>query len=148
MGRASLARPSLRPVPTQSPLEAPIVNTQGILQIDWPRLLGSSDPVPLDLLLATANEPSLEGDAHCYPSVETIAVAWKRSSEEAPQDKRESYFWENKKARITTFEDKAMSKSQTIVAAVFHCFFRYGLLENESLSSVSVVQDSCHAMVT
>jgi hypothetical protein len=93
-----------------SPLEAPVVNARGILQIEWPQLLGSSDPVPLDLLLATANEPSLEGDACSYPSVETIALAWKRSSEEAPQDKRESYFWENRKARITTFQDKAIEQ--------------------------------------
>src|SRR2546422_3286684 len=42
----------------RSPLEGPIVDARGILQIEWPQLLESSDPVPLDLLLATANEPS------------------------------------------------------------------------------------------
>ena len=94
----------------RSSLEAPIVNARGILQIEWPQLLESSDPVPLDLLLATANEPSFEGEARSHPTVETIAFAWKRSSEEKPLDKRESYFWENRKAGITTFQDEAIEQ--------------------------------------
>jgi hypothetical protein len=93
-----------------SPLEGPIVNTRGILQIEWPRLLESSDPLPLDLLVAPSNEPSFEGDARAYPSAETIAFAWKRSSEQKPEDKRESYFWKNRKARITTFQDNAIEQ--------------------------------------
>jgi hypothetical protein len=62
------------------------------------------------MLLATANEPTYGADPGSYPSVETIALAWKRSTEESPQDKRESYFWENRKAQITTFQDKAIER--------------------------------------
>ena len=82
-----------------------LIGESGLLQIPWPGL-DSGEPVDLDLLLATANEPTLIGDPPAYPSAETVALAWKRGLHERPADKPDDYFWQNKKHGITTFQDR------------------------------------------
>ena len=79
--------------------EGRLISDQGLLNIPWPRL-ASGEPLKLDLLLATANKPTVP-----YPSAQDVANAWKRALEERPACKPDAYFWENRKHRITTFQD-------------------------------------------
>lgn len=72
------------------------VDQKGMLLIPWPQK-GSGDPLDVDLLLATANEPSLTKGSYATP--QEIAAAWNR----APN--RPEYFCENRRAGITTADD-------------------------------------------
>jgi len=74
-----------------------LVDAHGRLLIPWPTLLDGS-PVPLDLLLATANDP-----ADPYPTVQKIAEAWKQHPEV-------EYFRPNRQHGIHTFEDAGIEK--------------------------------------
>jgi len=88
---------------SQSDEEGRLICERGILRIPWPRLVGGGEPVQLDLLLATANNPTFAGASHAYPSVETIANAWN-----AAGSKHAEYFWRNTENGIRTFQDDAI----------------------------------------
>lgn len=79
--------------------EGRLIDENGLLQIDWPRVVGSNEPLQLNLLLVTANDPKL-GNLEYYPVPEEIAKAW-----EAAGSKYAEYFWKNLDNGICTFED-------------------------------------------
>jgi hypothetical protein len=83
----------------QSEDEGCLVDADGSLHIPWPRLVKGGASVQLDLLLVTANDPTLTGTPPSYPSVETIADAWNRASYHV------EYFWRNTDNEIRTFQD-------------------------------------------
>jgi hypothetical protein len=83
----------------QTPEEGRLISKQGLLQIDWPRLVESGTAVDHDLLLVTANDPTFTGTPPSYPGVETIANAWNAAG------KHVRYFWNNIDSGITTFQD-------------------------------------------
>lgn len=87
----------------QTPEEGLLVSDDGLLQIPWPRLTESNEPVALDFLLATATHPTLAGMPASYPSVDTIANAWN-----ADRDSHVEYFWRNVDSGIRTFQDDAI----------------------------------------
>ena len=93
-----------------TPEEGPLVIDRGLLQIPWPEMVGGGGPLPLDLVLATANEPTLEGNPPDYPCTKRIALAWKKASEKYPSGKHADYFWNNKRNGITTFQDDAIER--------------------------------------
>lgn len=78
--------------------ERRLVNQRGILQIDWP-LVDGGGPVPLDLLLATSNDPE-----DSYPSVPMIANAWNEQNTGA------EYFRQNRAHGIHTFQDHEIER--------------------------------------
>ena len=84
----------------QTKEEGCIVTKDGLLRIPWPQLVEGGAPVQLDLLLATANDPTLSGSPPTYPSVDTIANAWNRAA-----NKHAEYFWKNTDNGIRTFQD-------------------------------------------
>jgi hypothetical protein len=83
----------------QTQEEGLLVSEDGLLQIAWPRLVDGDGPVQLDLLLATANDPTLETPLS-YPNVETITKAWNVAA-----GKHVEYFWTNLDNGIRTFQD-------------------------------------------
>jgi len=83
---------------SQAPAEGRLVSANGLLQIPWPRLISNREPVPLDLLLATANDPTIPGGV--YPSAELITNAWN-----AAEGAHAEYFWKNIENGIRTFQD-------------------------------------------
>jgi hypothetical protein len=85
------------------------INDTGMLQIPWPETVDGS-LLTLDLLLATTNNPSREGNPPRYPEPDTIAHAWRRASEEYPSERRDDYFWKNKRNGITTFQDESIER--------------------------------------
>ena len=86
---------------SQAPDEGPLISESGILQIDWPRRVEGGASIDLDLLLVTANEPTLTGAPLAYPSVETISGAWNDVDQEYVK-----YFWNNIDNGIGTFQDE------------------------------------------
>jgi hypothetical protein len=80
--------------------EGALIRPDGMLQIDWPRCIADGAPVDLDLLLVTANDPTLSGTPLSYPSVVTIVDAWNGAVPEHAE-----YFWKNIENGITTFQD-------------------------------------------
>jgi hypothetical protein len=84
---------------SQLAAEGSLISKDGILQIDWPCCIAGGAPVDLDLLLVTANDPTLAGMPPSYPSVETIVRAWNDAAPHA------EYFWKNTDHGITTFQD-------------------------------------------
>jgi hypothetical protein len=80
--------------------EGVLVSKDGMLQIDWPHCIAGGAPVDLDLLLVTANDPTLTGAPLSYPTVETIVNAWNGAAREHAE-----YFWKNIDHGITTFQD-------------------------------------------
>lgn len=80
--------------------EGCLVSKAGLLQIPWPCLAEGGTAVTLDLLLATANDPTLTGTPPSYPKVETIADAWNAAASEHAE-----YFWKNAEGAIRTFQD-------------------------------------------
>lgn len=85
---------------SQAPDERRLISDDGLLQIDWPHRAEGGAAVELDVLLVTANDPTLTGSPPTYPSVETIANAWN-----AAERKHADYFWNNNDNGITTFQD-------------------------------------------
>lgn len=77
-----------------------LVNPEGELQIPWPTVSDGS-PLPLDLLLATSNDPE-----PVYPTPPQIAAAWKRNTD----PDRVGYFHNNRKYGIFTFQDEDIQK--------------------------------------
>ena len=78
--------------------EARCINENGLLQLRWPTLAGGQKQLPLDLLLATANDPTL-----ACATVTSIADAWNRNPNQT------KYFKNNRNSGIQTFEDKAIA---------------------------------------
>lgn len=85
---------------SQTQDEGQLISDTGLLQIPWPRVVEGDAPVQLDILLATANDPTLTGTPPSYPSVETISKAWN-----AAASKHAEYFWRNGDWGIRTFQD-------------------------------------------
>jgi hypothetical protein len=81
--------------------EGPLISRDGILQIDWPSRIADGAAVDLDLLLVTANDPTLTGTPLSYPNVGTIVHAWNDAAQEYAE-----YFWKNTDHGITTFQDE------------------------------------------
>jgi len=80
--------------------EGQLISEDGLLQIDWPRCVKGGGAIDLDLLLVTANDPTLTGTPLSYPSVATIVGAWNSGAQEHAE-----YFWKNTDNGITTFQD-------------------------------------------
>jgi len=78
--------------------ETPSVSENGYLQIPWPMDVVPQGAEPLDLLIATANYPTITDGA--YAGVETIARQWS-----GKDNKYVEYFRKNRASGITTFED-------------------------------------------
>jgi hypothetical protein len=89
--------------------KARLISERGLLQIRWPKL-DSGEPVNLDLLLATVNEPTLNGNPPAYPSAEKIALALKQALKARPGEQPDDYFWKNKQSGITTFQDEDIER--------------------------------------
>jgi hypothetical protein len=85
---------------SQTPEESRLIDREGLLQMDWPARINEAAALDLDLLLVTANDPTLTGTPPSYPSVETIANAWNDA-----ERKHVEYFWNNTDKGITTFQD-------------------------------------------
>jgi hypothetical protein len=85
---------------SQTHEEGRLVSDDGLLRIDWPRLVEGGAPVPLDILLVTANDPMITASSPTYPGVETIASAWN-----AAGSRHAEYFWNNRDNGIRTFQD-------------------------------------------
>jgi len=85
---------------SQTQEEGRLISKDGLLQINWPRLVGGGAPLQVDLLLVTANDPKINADSPNYPTVETIAGAWNAAS-----SKYTEYFWKNAENGIRTFQD-------------------------------------------
>jgi hypothetical protein len=102
------AEPGYCNIPHASGERAP-VSAEGLLQISWPVMAGSSEPVPLDLLIATANHPTLVGDSRSYPTPKMIATEWR--TRKAVENNRVEYFQKNVDHGIRTFEDDAIAES-------------------------------------
>ena len=85
---------------SQTPDEGRLISQNGLLQIGWPRCVQGGAAIDLDLLLVTANDPTLTGTPLSYPSVETIVDAWNSAAQEHAE-----YFWKNIDNGITTFQD-------------------------------------------
>jgi len=81
--------------------EQRLVDGRGTLLIDWPHLT-EGGLAPLDLLLATSNDPEL-----IYPTVQEIADAWNR---EPDNERRAEYFRRNRENGIYTFQDHAINE--------------------------------------
>ncbi len=89
--------------------ERSAVSRQGFLEIEWPVVAATGAPVPLDLLIATANKPTLSGEPLSYPTPQAIAAAWRRPT--ALRNDRVAYFQRNVAHGICTFEDARISES-------------------------------------
>ena len=85
--------------------DGPSISDHGLIQIAWPSLTEECAPLPLDLLLATATNPTLEGDPPAFPTAETIADAWNRDTIGNVE-----YFWSNRRNGIVTFQDDAIAE--------------------------------------
>jgi hypothetical protein len=89
--------------------EEPILNRDGLLQLTWPNLAaGESGPAPFDVLLATATEPTLEGQPADYPSPLQIAQAWGMDTADHIK-----YFRKNRANRITSYQDQSILRELT-----------------------------------
>jgi hypothetical protein len=82
--------------------EKPIVDQQGLLKIPWPEPCAGGE-LALDLLLATATDPTLRNKS--YPTAEEIAQAWKEDTGEKVE-----YFLKNRESGISTFQDEAIQE--------------------------------------
>jgi hypothetical protein len=83
---------------SQTQAEGELVSENGLLQIDWPRLLAGGE-ADMDLILVTANDPEIKLSSPTYPSAQVIADAWNRAGHHV------EYFWKNIDNGIRTFED-------------------------------------------
>jgi hypothetical protein len=77
-----------------------LVDRRGMLQIEWPSMADGSGDVPLDLILATSNNPKPRKQSDL--SVGAIADAWRA--------KGDSYFRCNRANGIYTFQDRELEE--------------------------------------
>lgn len=66
---------------THTQAEGRLIDQNGLLLIDWPRLVDGGEPVPLDLLFVTANDPEISSTRPNYPDANQIAGGLERSGE-------------------------------------------------------------------
>lgn len=85
---------------TQTVEEGRLIDESGQILIDWPKVVDTGQPLQLDLLLATANDPEISATRPDYPDPLTIAGAWN-----AAASKYAEYFWKNRENGICTFQD-------------------------------------------
>jgi hypothetical protein len=85
---------------TQTEEEGRLIDENGQILIDWPKLVDTGEPVQLDILLVTANDPEISATHRNYPDSATIAEAWN-----AAATKYVEYFWRNAENGICTFQD-------------------------------------------
>ncbi|PZM84303.1 MAG: hypothetical protein DKT66_06615 [Candidatus Melainabacteria bacterium] len=73
----------------------------GILQFSWESVFAQerSSSTKLDLILATANDPTIDQSMQIYASPQTIADAWNTHRNAV------EYFRNNRESRIKTFQD-------------------------------------------
>ncbi len=83
--------------------ETPVLNKCGFLILPWPIIIKQGKPLALDIILATATNPTLDINTGAYPKASVIAEAWKKDNQ-----RNDNYFWENRKCRIHTFQDKTL----------------------------------------
>lgn len=81
--------------------ETPVLNKIGFLKLPWPTIINQGKPLDLDILLATATDPTLDTETGAYPKAKVIAEAWEKDNQG-----NDNYFWENRKNGIHTFQDK------------------------------------------
>jgi hypothetical protein len=90
--------------------EARLLTQEGTLNLDWPQFDVSGCSGFPDLLLATTNTPCLaEQGQPCFPSVNTIVLAWYNDVPTAPLENRDpyvGYFWCNYHNGFRTFQDE------------------------------------------
>lgn len=85
---------------TQTQEEGRLIDKNGHILIDWPKLVDTGEPVQLDLLLVTANDPEISTTRPSYPDSVTIAGAWNVAASNHAE-----YFWRNVENGICTFQD-------------------------------------------
>lgn len=83
--------------------ETPVLSKGGFLKLPWPIIINQGKPLALDIILATATDPTLDINTGAYPKAKVIAEAWKKDNQ-----RNDDYFWENRKHGIHTFQDKAI----------------------------------------
>lgn len=85
------------------------ISKSGLLEIAWPK---STDgrPLEFDLILATANRPTLVGSPRTYPDAARIANAWIQARTKYPVQDYEDYFWKNMTNGITTLQDEEIMR--------------------------------------
>lgn len=81
--------------------EAPVLRKNGFLNLPWPISTQDKNPLPLDIILATATDPVFDPKSNAYPSVRKISEAWRKDTQN-----NVSYFWENRNHGIQTFQDE------------------------------------------
>ena len=81
-----------------------LLDERGLLQVPWPELVEGGGSAPLDLLLATTNNPTLTNGS--YPTANQIADAWNNQKEGTAE-----YFRRNRSSGIHTFEDDSIARS-------------------------------------
>jgi len=81
-------------------LKSCLVDKHGLLKVGWPQIIDSEEPLGLDLLLATSNDPEPKA-----PTITAIVSAWKRDGGE-----HVDYFWKNYHSGFRTFQDEKIKK--------------------------------------
>ena len=86
---------------TQTQEEGTLVGEDGLLRMDWPRLVENGTSPYVDVILVTANDPEISASRSDYPDANTIAAAWN-----AAPSRYAEYFWNNVANGICTFQDE------------------------------------------
>lgn len=85
----------------QTKKEGVLVDKRGLLHIGWPESIDPESPNELDLILATATQPTFHGNSRRYPTPKMIAEAW---GKDMPNEFE--YFRMNRRNSICTFQDQ------------------------------------------
>ena len=84
--------------------EMSVINKGGFLQLPWPAIKNQGKHLSLDIILATATNPTLDINTLAYPKAKVIAEAWKNDNRNYV-----NYYLENRIHGIHTFQDKTIS---------------------------------------
>jgi hypothetical protein len=98
MDGARVLRPGYGNV-SQTQEEGILESNEGLLRIEWPRLVEGGAMADVDLLLVTANDPEITTASPRYPTADEIAEAWNRAGDYV------EYSWKNRDWGICTFQD-------------------------------------------
>ena len=75
------------------------ISNNGVLEIPWPDRADNNQPLDsVDLILATATQPTPDAKRVDFPAVEAIAQAWNKTNEA-------KYFRSNRGHGFHTFQD-------------------------------------------